>query len=192
MVHEVFPQKHMPLFSDSVPLAPAVHLARLTDPARLAALDASLLLDGVGLQILDRLSRIASALLSVPVALVSLVDDRGQHFPGLAGLGGSAGDERGTPLSHSFCQHVVTRDCALVVEDAAHSALVRDNLARRDLGVVAYAGVPLRNAAGQTLGAFCAIDTTPRAWTGQDLTLLENLAAAAMAEISARSAVRRV
>ncbi len=187
MAHAVFRQQHMPFSSDSVPLSPAVHMARLTDPARLAALEASLLLDGVGLPILDRLARIACALLAVPVALVSLVDDHGQHFPGLAGLEGFAGDDRGTPLSHSFCQYVVTSDCAMLVEDAALSELVRDNLARRDLGVVAYAGVPLRNAEGQTLGAFCAIDTKPRAWADDDLSLLENLAAAAMAEIRARS-----
>jgi hypothetical protein len=40
----------------------------------------------------------------------------------------------------SFCQHVVTSAEPLVVTDAREHALVQDNLAVRDLGVVAYAG----------------------------------------------------
>lgn len=171
-------------------LTPADHHARLTSPTRLAALHASGLLDGAATPVLDRLARLVTRLLGVPVALVSLVDDRGQHFPGLAGLGGWAGEARGTPLTHSFCQHVVATDRMLLIEDASVHPLVRENLAFKELGVIAYAGVPLRTADGETLGALCAIDTSPVAWRPEQVATLEDLAAAAMAEIELRATTR--
>ncbi|HYW49938.1 MAG TPA: sensor domain-containing diguanylate cyclase [Gemmatimonadaceae bacterium] len=171
-------------------LTRADHHARLTSASRLAALQASGLLDGATTEVLDRLARLVTRLLGVPIALVSLVDDRGQHFPGMAGLGGWAGDARGTPLSHSFCQHVVATDRMLLVEDASQHPLVRDNLAFTELGVVAYAGVPLRTADGETLGALCAIDTAPARWVPEQVATLEDLSAAAMAEIELRATMR--
>ena len=170
-----------------VPLPPAAHHARLTSPTRLAALHATGLLDGTANPVLDRLARLTARLLGVPVALVSLVDDRGQHFPGMAGLTGWAGEGRGTPLSHSFCQHVVATDRMLLVENAAEHPLVMENLAFKELGVIAYAGVPLRTAEGETLGALCAIDVAPARWTPEQVATLEDLATAAMAEIELRA-----
>lgn len=171
-------------------LSPEEHRARLTDPARLAALRASHLLDGATDDVLDRLARLATKLLHVPVALVSLVDDRGQHFPGLAGLGGWAGAERGTPLTHSFCQYVVTSGKALIVEDASKHPYLNENQAYGELGVVAYLGVPLQTATGEQIGSMCAIDTSPVQWTPDQVDTLEDLASAAMAEIELRSTVR--
>ncbi len=163
---------------------------RITVPARLAALRATGLLDGASNAVLDRLTRLVTRLLDVPVALVSLVDDRGQFFPGLTGLGGWAGEQRSTPLSHSFCQHVVASESMLIVTDAAAHPLVRDNGAHKELGVVAYAGVPLRGDDGHTYGALCAIDTTPVTWTDEQLAILEDLASAAMAEIELRATIK--
>jgi diguanylate cyclase (GGDEF)-like protein len=163
-------------------------LQSLNDPNRLDALRRSKLLDGASTPALDRLTRIASALLDVPVSLVSLVDNAGQHFPGLTGLGGWAGDRRGTALSHSFCQHVVTSNAPLVIDNSQESSIVADNLAISRLGVVAYAGVPLRTSQGHTLGALCAIDGKPKAWAAEEIAMLEDLARMAMAEIEGRIA----
>lgn len=55
------------------------------------------------------------------------------------------------------------------------------------LSVIAYAGVPLRTSDGKVLGAFCAIDSRPRTWTDEQITVLHDLAAAAMAEIELRA-----
>lgn len=139
--------------------------ARLSDRQRLQLLERSALLNGIADPVLDRIARLTAGILGVPIALVSLVDDQRQHFPGLAGPGGWAGAQRWTTLSHSLCQHVVTRDAALVISDASTHPLVMDNLAFKDLGVVAYAGVPLRTEQGETLGALCAIDRHPVQWT---------------------------
>ena len=59
-----------------------------------------------------------------------------------------------------------------MVEDAREHPLVRDNLAVRDLGVIAYAGIPLVLSDGHAVGAFCAIDGRPREWSERDLDIL--------------------
>ena len=170
-------------------------MSSLAAPARLAALRATALTGptcGVAALALDRLARLASHLLDVPVALVSLVDDRAQYFPGLHGLGGWAGAARQTPLSHSFCQHVVTTDAPLVVADARTDPRVATNGAVADLGVVAYCGVPIRTEDGHVLGSLCAIDGAPRAWDDRDLAVLRELADAAAAECTLRAANRHL
>ena len=68
--------------------------------------------------------------------------------------------------------------------------LGQGTLATRDLGVEAYLGVPLHSPDGHTLGALCAIDSQPRAWTQADRETLESLAAIAESEIALRCELR--
>ena len=159
---------------------------RLSDPGRLAALAATEMTQRVPEDTFDRLTALVQRCLGVPVALISMVDAERQVFKSQQGLAEPWCTLGETPLSHSFCQHVVVRDAPLVVEDARLDPLVRDNLAIPDLGVVAYLGVPLRTPDGHVLGSLCAIEGQPRAWTGSDLETMEALAEATMAEIAAR------
>jgi GAF domain-containing protein len=147
------------------------------DSDRLASLSHTGL-DAVPDETFDRFASMVRAVLNVPVALVSLVGQDRQFFPGACGLGDPWQQERQTPLSHSFCQHVVATAEPLVVIDARTDERVRGNLAIEDLQVVGYAGMPLTDADGQVLGSLCAIDHSPRNWTGAELSLLADLAAA--------------
>ncbi len=164
--------------------------AVLHSPDRLAALRDLALLDTLPEEPFDRLTRLASAMLSVPVALVSLVDGDRQFFKSCVGLPEPWAAERGTPLSHSICKHAVVSRTPLIIPDARAHPLVHDNLAIPDLGVIAYAGIPLITSDGQALGAFCAIDTQPRDWTAPEIAILADLAAAAMTEIELRRVSR--
>lgn len=114
--------------------------------------------------------------LGVPVALVSLVEADQQVFPGMCGLPAPWAERRATPLSHSFCQHVVESAQPLVISDARQEPLVRDNLGVAELGVVAYAGMPLTDDDGRVLGSLCAIDSVARSWTPDELGLLSDIA----------------
>ncbi|MGO9901674.1 MAG: GAF domain-containing protein [Solirubrobacteraceae bacterium] len=125
--------------------------------------------------------------IAVPVSLVSLIAADRQFFKRQQGLPQLVADARQTPLSHSFCQHVVSSRKPLVVEDARESALLSDNLAIRDLGVIAYAGMPLALNDGHAVGALCAIDGKPRRWSERDLQILEDLAAAVKTLLDLRS-----
>jgi diguanylate cyclase (GGDEF)-like protein/PAS domain S-box-containing protein len=161
--------------------------ARLHDAARLEAVEHARKDAEADAGGLDRLTDTVAELLDVPVALVSLVDDERQHFVGLTGLGGWAGEARGTALSHSFCQHTVTTGRALIVGDAEHHPAVHDNPAIEDLGVRAYAGVPLTTPDGHTLGALCAIDDHARTWDEDDVATLEAIAARLAGKLGTRA-----
>ncbi|MGW6486788.1 GAF domain-containing SpoIIE family protein phosphatase [Streptomyces sp. NPDC055056] len=140
---------------------------------------------------MDRFARLVAELLDVPVALVSLVDVGRQFFPGMIGLDDPWASARQTPLTHSFCQHVVADGKPLVVDDARADDRTRESLAITDLGVIGYAGMPLTDTDGHVLGSLCAIDTQPRQWTERELGVLEDLAAACSAELRLRVVLRQ-
>ena len=160
----------------------------LADPARLQAIDALGL--GPGEDTFDRASRLASRAVGTPVALVSIVHEDTQVFAGLHGLGEPWATTRQTPLSHSFCQHVVITDDALVVDHARRDGRVRDNLAIDDLGVAAYLGLPLYGPGEQVVGSFCVIDDRPRQWTAEDLQVLADAALGVQRELDLRVTIR--
>lgn len=160
------------------------------DPARLDALRRTGLLDSAAEEAFDRLTRLCARILQVPIVLVSLVDRDRQYFKSFIGLAEPWASKRETPLTHSFCQHVVASGQPLLIEDARTDALVCDNLAIPDLGVIAYAGVPLTVTGGPVIGSLCAIDTRPRTWTDDEIGILHDLAASVMTEIDLRLAVR--
>jgi serine phosphatase RsbU (regulator of sigma subunit) len=134
----------------------------------------------------DRYARLVQHALGVPVALVSLVETERQWFPGAVGLPEPYATCRETPLSHSFCQHVVSTREPLVVTDARHDPRVADNLAIEDLGVIAYAGHPITDHSGEIIGSLCAIGHEPRDWTDHELLVLRDLADACSTELSQR------
>lgn len=159
-------------------------------PERLEALRRAELLDTPPEEAFERLTRMATAILGVPVSLVSLVDEHRQFFKSARGLPEPWASARQTPLTHSFCQHVVSRAEPLVVADSRLDPLVRDNAAIGDLGVIAYAGVPIESVEGEVIGSLCAIDSRPRQWTPEELTILRELASLARTELDLRRALR--
>lgn len=165
-------------------------MSALYDADRLIALRDLGLLEAQPDPPFDRLTRLAARALDIAIVLVSFVSDDCQVFPGATGLSEPEATRRATPLSHSFCQHVVDTNAPLIIEDARRNPLVQDNPAISELGVIAYAGMPLRTSSGYTLGSFCAIDTKPHAWTADELALLTDFADAAMAEIELRATMR--
>ena len=169
----------------AAPEQPPIHPA-VVDPDRLAAVHASGLLTVRDDPAFDRLARLASRVLDAPIALVSLVDEDRQVFASCIGLEGDVADSRETPLSHSFCQHAVSAGEPLVVGDAREHPVLKTNLAIEDLGIIAYAGVPLIDADGYALGTLCVADERPRTWTDDDVVTLTDLASSVLTEIKLR------
>lgn len=158
--------------------------------SRLAALQRLHLLDTPPEASLDRLTRIACRLLRAPVGLVSLVDRDRQFFKSCVGLPEPIATERQTPISHSFCKHVVASGKPLIVEDARANPLVQLNPAIELMGIAAYAGIPLTTSDGHVIGSFCVIDSRPRAWTYEDVEALQELATCVMHEVEGRKLLR--
>jgi len=163
--------------------------AQVADPRRLRALHRLALLDTPTEQSFDRLSRLAARLFKAPVALVSLVDANRQFFKSSVGLPEPWAARRETPLSHSFCQHVVATGQPLVVDDARRDPLLKNNRAVDELNVIAYLGIPLRTKTGEVLGSFCVIDSQPRQWGVEEVSLLGELAGSVMTEIELRQEI---
>jgi GAF domain-containing protein len=152
--------------------------AAVADPARIDALHRSDLLESPPSEALDRIARLAADRLRVPVVLASVV---GPDRELLAGSAGWEGPQE-WPLAEGLGRYVI--GAPLVLEDA------RELPELRQTGVVAYAGVPLRDEDGQALAAFAAIDHAPHAWSEAELALLREFAALAQDELERRAAAR--
>src|SRR4051812_30687833 len=150
-----------------------VHLAQ---PDRLRALRRTGLVGADPDPEFDRITRLARRLTGADMALVTLVDDRRQFILSEDGLPEPWATRRETPLSYSICRHTIALGEPLVIEDAREHPLVCDSPAVAELGILAYAGFPLRSHDGHVLGALCALGGEPRAWTPDELEALEDLA----------------
>ncbi|BCM92301.1 sensor histidine kinase ResE [Abditibacteriota bacterium] len=158
----------------------------LSDTERLEALYLSGLLDTPPEQAFDRFTTLAHQIIGAPVVLVSLVDENRQFFKSQLGLPEPWATVRETPLSHSFCQHVVNTREPLIIDDARLNPLTKDNLAVTEVGILSYAGVPLRTSDNHILGSFCVINTQPHHWTDSEIQILEALAEMVIREVELR------
>ncbi len=167
--------------------------ASLDSAERLIALDDLAILDAPIERNFQVLTELANKVLETPVCLITLVTNDRQFFVSSNGLAEPWASQRETKLSHSFCQHVVTRNHALVIHDARQHPLVCDNLAIPDLKVTAYLGYPIV-LDENILGSFCVIDDQPRKWTTDDLSSVQKLASIVSSEIAERknSTLKRV
>lgn len=159
--------------------------AIIRDPERLAILDGLGLMDGDTAPAFDRLTRLASQILNVPVALITLIDSERQFFLSQLGVDEPYASQRGTPLSHSYCQHAVASQQPLVIPDAAIHPLVHDNPALTELDAAAYAGIPLC-ISGHVVGTLCVVHHQPHQWTEQEISILTDLTEFVLTEIELR------
>jgi len=158
---------------------------KIQDSERLATLQRTALLDTPPEEAFDRLTRLATTLLRVPVALVSLVDGDRQFFKSSVGLPEPLASLRQTPLTHSFCKHVVASGEPLIVSDIRDSSF-KDQPSVFGIGEIAYTGIPLTSTEGHALGSLCVADARPRTWTEEEIEVLRTLASSVMTEIAAR------
>jgi PAS domain S-box-containing protein len=142
------------------------------EAARVEALRGLGLLDTPAEERFDRITRLTSALLDMPIALVSLIDLDRNFIKACVGLSATE-----VPLSTSFCAVAVASDQPLVVQDArldprfAHFATVVG-----DPNIRFYAGHPVRTSTGIAVGTLCVADTRPRTLAEPQLAQLADLA----------------
>jgi phosphoribosyl 1,2-cyclic phosphodiesterase len=142
------------------------------EPARLVSLRALDLLDTEPEERFDRITRVATALFSVPMATITLVDERRQWFKSCQGTAG-----REDPRDASFCAHVVSNEEPMVVVDTLGDERFADNpLVLGGPRIRFYAGYPLTLDDGSCVGTLCLLDTRPRTFEGLDLKQLRDLA----------------
>lgn len=181
--------------SPDEPWDPASWQARLragvADPQRVAAVEATQLLDSKPDESFDELARLAAAALRVPWVFVTLVDEHRSFWVSAVGVDPDPVSEQygENPMGDSFCQYVIGADGVVVIDDARLDPRSDQNPSIESMGVVAWAGFPLRSTDGYVVGTFCAVDRVARAWSGEDITLLHALASAATSHLQLRSAL---
>jgi diguanylate cyclase (GGDEF)-like protein len=142
-----------------VPEGPQRQDERVAEAAKMAALRDPDLTRTGAPRALDRLSGLAARLLAAPVALVTMVDADRQVLLGQSGLGSEVPANRETSLDHSFNEHAGELRRPLILEG------------------------------GMELGAIRVLDLEPRAWSDEDVAILDDLAAVAAEILGGRAAL---
>jgi GGDEF domain-containing protein len=128
----------------------------------------------------DRITRLACRHFGVHTALVTIVYKEIQWFKSLQGMNACS-----TNREISFCGHAISNEEALVVENALLDPRFMDNpLVLESPKIRFYAGQPIKDAFGLTLGTLCLIDGSPRDFSDEDRQDLRDFARLVEAEIA--------
>lgn len=147
---------------------------------RLHVLRALAILDTQAEERFDRLTRIATRMFNVPIALVSLVDTNRQWFKSCMGLQVSE-----TSRDISFCGHAILGNDTFVINDASKDPRFLDNpLVTAAPHIRFYAGRPIRTTHGFKVGTLCLIDSQPREFPARDIEDLDDLATMVESELA--------
>ena len=155
------------------------------DTKRVKALDATGLVDSDRdfSAFTDKLSR----QFETPIAVLSLIDRKYQHFKAETGLPEELSEKGKTPRDISICGHVVANNETIVIEDLARDRRFSSNPMVKENGFRFYAGAPVHSADGQAIGTLCVIDKVPREFTVRERKLLDEYAADVSNEIARAS-----
>ncbi|MDP9885833.1 tRNA A-37 threonylcarbamoyl transferase component Bud32 [Sinomonas atrocyanea] len=124
----------------------------------------------------DRITRLASRLLGVPMATVSIVDADRIWFLATHGI-----DADHVARDPGLCATAVLQDELWVLPDASAEPVAAGNpLVCGDLGVRFYAAVPLKTPAGANIGTLSVLDRVPRALSRVHAAALRDLAGIVM------------
>lgn len=123
---------------------------------RLESLRSLNILDTVPEERFDRITRIASKLLNVPICQINLVDENRQWFKSCFGISYGEDDRK-----VSFCAHTILQDDILEIPDARKDKRFADNpKVTGDMHIIFYAGMPISGPDGYNIGTLCLVDNT--------------------------------
>jgi len=148
---------------------------------RLAALKSYNVLDTMPEKEYDAITRLASYICQVPVALITLLDAERQWFKSTYGV-----DVGETPRADAFCNRTIQTDAILEITDSKQDEEFKDNPIANEMSVRFYAGAPLIDPDGHRLGSLCVIDTKPRKLTAEQRDALRTLADEVMSHLLLR------
>jgi EAL domain-containing protein (putative c-di-GMP-specific phosphodiesterase class I) len=158
----------------------------VNEEARLNALRHLNLLDSAPSDSFDRLTRLASQLLSAPVSTISLTDRDRQWFKSKVGV-----DLTEIPREQAPCAYAIEGAGVFVVPDlTADPRFIGSPLA--EAGIRFYAGAPLFTREGHGLGTLCVVDDKVRDLRDGEEQVLLDLAGMVMSQIELQNLVGRV
>jgi two-component sensor histidine kinase len=163
------------------------HLYPKDEAQRLAALRRYDILDTPPEATFDRITAIAARLFSVPIAVISLVDESRIWFKSHHGL-----NVQEIARDPGLCASAILQTQAWVLSNARDDARSAANpLVAGDFGLQFYVGVPLATQDGFNLGMLCVLDHEPHPVTERQLGDLKDLASIVMDLMELRLSARR-
>jgi GAF domain-containing protein len=134
----------------------------------------------------DRITKLASTIFDVPIAIISLVDTDRIWFKSAHGLSVSQIDR--VP---GLCASAILSSDIYVVGDACKDPRTLANpLVAGEFGLRFYAAVPLQTEDQHNLGTLCIIDKVPRTLSEKEQKMLKELGDVVMDEMELRLSLR--
>ncbi|QJD97252.1 response regulator [Mucilaginibacter robiniae] len=125
---------------------------------RLVALKKYDILNTLSEEEFDRITELAALICDTPISLISLIDENRLWLKSKVGL-----DVDEVPRELAFCQYTIMGDSLLEVPNASEDERFKNNeLVTGDSNLQFYAGYPLIDHQGYTLGTLCVIDHKPQ------------------------------
>lgn len=164
--------------------------AALSDPSRIAAVQATGLLNTEPEAAFDDLANLASGITGCDRAFITLVDEDHSFWKSCVGVDIEQAGGRLNPVRESFCYFLVGLEGdRFAVENAAEDPRTRDHPSVATMKVGAWAGYPILGRGGEVLGSMCVIDENPHAWQATELAALSTLARSVSNEINLRGSL---
>jgi len=153
---------------------------------RLASLRSLGLVDTPPEERFDSVTRLATTIFHLPISYISLVDETTQFLKSRMGL-----DFCESSRETSFCGHAILETEPLIIADTLKDERFADNPQVTGAPFARfYAGLPLRGPGGYNIGTLCLMDTKPREFGEEELTILKQLGAIAERELHLGDVIR--
>ncbi|MEO0970247.1 MAG: PAS domain S-box protein [Cyanobacteria bacterium J06639_18] len=136
---------------------------------RIEALYEYNILDTEAEPVFDNLVYLAANICETPVAVMNLIDTQKHWFKSCIGW-------KGVTKKIPFCNFTISDPNLLIVRDSLEDERFEQNSFTIDGKLVRfYAGVPLINAVGYSIGTLCVLDYTPRSLSLKQIESLKAL-----------------
>ena len=154
------------------------------EEARLQSLHEYQIMDTAPEVAFDDITKLAAYICGTPYALITLLDEDRQWFKSSVGVDA---ETKQSARDIAFCGHVVYDNQALLVPDALKDERFHDNpFVTGDMAVRFYAGQPLIDDSGNTMGSLCVLDRTPREMEPAQMDALAALSRQVVAQMKLR------
>ena len=120
---------------------------------RLKQIDSYQILDTASESDYDNINMLVAMICDVPISLIQILGKEKFHMKSKLGV-----DIEEINLNASFCKYTIKDDKLLEVEDARKDHRFKDNPIVTQQKALFYAGIPLINKEGYTLGTICIYD----------------------------------
>ena len=127
----------------------------------------------------ERITRLARRALGVPVAAITIVKNERQWFKSVTGWPVTE-----LPISKSLCAEMIKKGEQVIIEDTLNDLYLMSNpLVCKGPKFRFYAGYPMKDLDGETIGSFCVMDVKPRETDPEFRTALADLGDMAQREL---------